>query len=151
MVIYRENTEDIYAGVEWESGSEPCKKVIKFLQEEMGVSKIRFPETSGIGVKPVSKEGTERLVRAAINYAIANKRKSVTIVHKGNIMKFTEGAFRDWAYALAKNEFGGVEIDGGPWLKLPNGIIIKDSIADAVLQQSLPVSYTHLDVYKRQI
>ena len=143
MVIYRENTEDIYAGVEWESGSEPCKKVIKFLQEEMGVSKIRFPETSGIGVKPVSKEGTERLVRAAINYAIANKRKSVTIVHKGNIMKFTEGAFRDWAYALAKNEFGGVEIDGGPWLKLPNGIIIKDSIADAFLQQILlrPAEY----------
>ena len=143
MVIYRENTEDIYAGVEWESGSEPCKKVIKFLQEEMGVSKIRFPETSGIGVKPVSKEGTERLVRAAISYAIANKRKSVTIVHKGNIMKFTEGAFRDWAYALAKNEFGGVEIDGGPWLKLPNGIIIKDSIADAFLQQILlrPAEY----------
>ena len=143
MVIYRENTEDIYAGVEWESGSEPCKKVIKFLQEEMGVSKIRFPETSGIGVKPVSREGTERLVRAAINYAIANKRKSVTIVHKGNIMKFTEGAFRDWAYALAKNEFGGVEIDGGPWLKLPNGIIIKDSIADAFLQQILlrPAEY----------
>ena len=135
--------DSIYAGVEWESGSEPCKKVIKFLQEEMGVSKIRFPETSGIGVKPVSKEGTERLVRAAINYAIANKRKSVTIVHKGNIMKFTEGAFRDWAYALAKNEFGGVEIDGGPWLKLPNGIIIKDSIADAFLQQILlrPAEY----------
>ena len=143
MVIYRENTEDIYAGVEWQSGSDACKKVIKFLQDEMGVSKIRFPETSGIGVKPVSKEGTERLVRAAIKYAIENKRKSVTIVHKGNIMKFTEGAFRDWAYALAKNEFGGVEIDGGPWLKLPNGIIIKDSIADAFLQQILlrPAEY----------
>jgi len=143
MVIYRENTEDIYAGVEWQSGSDACKKVIKFLQDEMGVSKIRFPETSGIGVKPVSKEGTERLVRAAIKYAITNKRKSVTIVHKGNIMKFTEGAFRDWAYALAKNEFGGVEIDGGPWLKLPNGIIIKDSIADAFLQQILlrPAEY----------
>ena len=143
MVIYRENTEDIYAGVEWQSGSDACKKVIKFLKDEMGVSKIRFPETSGIGVKPVSKEGTERLVRAAIKYAITNKRKSVTIVHKGNIMKFTEGAFRDWAYALAKNEFGGVEIDGGPWLKLPNGIIIKDSIADAFLQQILlrPAEY----------
>ena len=109
----------------------------------MGVTKIRFPETSGIGVKPVSKDGTERLVRAAIKYAIANKRKSVTIVHKGNIMKFTEGGFRDWAYALAKNEFGGVEIDGGPWLKLPNGIIIKDAIADAFLQQILlrPAEY----------
>jgi len=143
MVIYRENTEDIYAGVEWQSGSDACKKVIKFLQDEMGVTKIRFPETSGIGIKPVSKEGTERLVRAAIKYAITNKRKSVTFVHKGNIMKFTEGAFRDWAYALAKNEFGGVEIDGGPWLKLPNGIIIKDAIADAFLQQILlrPAEY----------
>jgi isocitrate dehydrogenase len=143
MVIYRENTEDIYAGVEWQSGSDACKKVVKFLQDEMGVTKIRFPGTSGIGIKPVSKEGTERLVRAAIKYAITNKRKSVTIVHKGNIMKFTEGAFRDWAYALAKNEFGGVEIDGGPWLKLPNGIIIKDAIADAFLQQILlrPAEY----------
>jgi isocitrate dehydrogenase len=117
--------------------------MIKFLQEEMGVTKIRFPNTSGIGIKPVSREGTERLVRAAINYVIANKRKSVTIVHKGNIMKYTEGAFRDWAYALAKNEFGGVEIDGGPWLKLPNGIVIKDAIADAFLQQILlrPAEY----------
>ena len=143
MVIFRENTEDIYAGVEWMAGSEDCKKVVKFLQEEMGVTKIRFPETSSIGVKPVSKDGTERLVRAAIKYAIANKRNSVTIVHKGNIMKFTEGSFRDWAYALAKNEFGGVEIDGGPWLKLPNGIVIKDCIADAFLQQILlrPAEY----------
>ena len=143
MVIFRENTEDIYAGVEWMAGSEDCKKVVKFLQEEMGVKKIRFPETSSIGVKPVSKDGTERLVRAAIKYAIANKRNSVTIVHKGNIMKFTEGSFRDWAYALAKNEFGGVEIDGGPWLKLPNGIVIKDCIADAFLQQILlrPAEY----------
>ena len=143
MVIFRENTEDIYAGVEWMAGSEDCKKVVKFLQEEMGVKKIRFPETSSIGVKPVSKDGTERLVRAAIKYAIANKRNSVTIVHKGNIMKFTEGGFRDWAYALAKNEFGGVEIDGGPWLKLPNGIVIKDCIADAFLQQILlrPAEY----------
>ncbi len=143
MVIFRENTEDIYAGVEWMAGTDACKKVVKFLQEEMGVKKIRFPETSSIGVKPVSKDGTERLVRAAIKYAIANKRKSVTFVHKGNIMKFTEGAFRDWAYALAKSEFGGVEIDGGPWLKLPNGIVIKDCIADAFLQQILlrPAEY----------
>ena len=143
MVIFRENTEDIYAGVEWMAGSEDCKKIVKFLQEEMGVTKIRFPETSSIGVKPVSKDGTERLVRAAIKYAIANKHNSVSIVHKGNIMKFTEGSFRDWAYALAKNEFGGVEIDGGPWLKLPNGIVIKDCIADAFLQQILlrPAEY----------
>ena len=143
MVIFRENTEDIYAGVEWMAGSDACNKIVKFLREEMGVKKIRFPETSSIGIKPVSKEGTERLVRAAIKYAIDNKRKSVTIVHKGNIMKFTEGGFRDWAYALAKNEFGGVEIDGGPWLKLPNGIVIKDAIADAFLQQILlrPAEY----------
>ncbi|WP_374348791.1 NADP-dependent isocitrate dehydrogenase [Chitinimonas sp.] len=143
MVIFRENTEDIYAGIEWMSGSEQVKKVIGFLQTEMGVKKIRFPETSSIGIKPVSKEGTERLVRKAIQYAIDNGRKSVTIVHKGNIMKFTEGGFRDWAYALAKNEFGGVEIDGGPWLKLPNGIVIKDVIADAFLQQILlrPAEY----------
>ena len=143
MVIFRENTEDIYAGVEWMAGTEACTKVVKFLREEMGVKKIRFPDTSSIGIKPVSKEGTERLVRAAIKYAIDNKRKSVTIVHKGNIMKFTEGGFRDWAYALAKNEFGGVEIDGGPWLKLPNGIVIKDAIADAFLQQILlrPAEY----------
>jgi isocitrate dehydrogenase len=143
MVIYRENTEDIYCGVEWQAGSDACKKITKFLIEEMGVTKIRFPETSGIGIKPVSKDGTERLVRAAIKYAIANKRKSVTIVHKGNIMKYTEGGFRDWAYALAKNEFGGVPIDGGPWLKLPNGIVVKDCIADAFLQQILlrPAEY----------
>jgi len=143
MVIFRENTEDIYAGIEWLSGSDGAKKVIKFLREEMGVTKMRFPETSGIGIKPISREGTERLVRAAIKYAIANKRKSVTIVHKGNIMKYTEGSFRDWAYDLAKNEFGGVELDGGPWLKLPDGIIIKDSIADAFLQQILlrPAEY----------
>ncbi|MCK6407105.1 MAG: NADP-dependent isocitrate dehydrogenase [Rhodocyclaceae bacterium] len=146
MVIFRENTEDIYAGIEWANGSDACKKVIKFLQEEMGVKKIRFPESSGIGIKPISVEGTERLVRAAIKYAIDNKRKSVTIVHKGNIMKFTEGNFRDTAYALAKREFGGVEIDGGPWLKLPadkGGIVIKDSIADAFLQQILlrPAEY----------
>ena len=137
MVIFRENTEDIYAGIEWEAGSPEAKKLIAFLQNEMGVKKIRFPLTSGIGVKPVSSEGTERLVRAAIKYAIDNNRKSVTIVHKGNIMKFTEGAFRDWGYALAKREFGAVEIDGGPWCKLPNGIIIKDAIADITLQQVL--------------
>ena len=143
MVIFRENTEDIYAGIEWQAETDGAKKLINFLQTEMGVKKIRFPETSGIGIKPVSKQGTERLVRKAIQYAIDNDRKSVTIVHKGNIMKFTEGGFRDWAYALAKNEFGGVEIDGGPWLKLPNGIVIKDAIADAFLQQILlrPAEY----------
>ncbi|MDK2124023.1 NADP-dependent isocitrate dehydrogenase [Parachitinimonas caeni] len=137
MVIFRENSEDIYAGVEWAAGSAEANKVVQFLLNDMGVKKIRFPETSGIGIKPVSKDGTERLVRKAIEYAIANNRKSVTLVHKGNIMKFTEGAFRDWGYALAKNEFGAVEIDGGPWMKLPNGIIIKDAIADAFLQQIL--------------
>ena len=137
MVIFRENTEDIYSGIEWAAESEGAKKVIDFLQTEMGVKKIRFPQTSGIGIKPVSREGTERLVRAAIKYAIENNRKSVALVHKGNIMKFTEGAFRDWGYALAKREFGGVELDGGPWLKLPNGIVIKDVIADNFLQQIL--------------
>ena len=148
MVIFRENTEDIYAGIEWQAMSDNAKKVIKFLMEDMGVKKIRFPETSGIGIKPISKEGTERLVRAAIKYAIENDRKSVTIVHKGNIMKFTEGAFRDFAYALAKNEFGAVEIDGGPWCKFKNPktgreIVIKDAIADAFLQQILlrPAEY----------
>ena len=143
MVIFRENSEDIYAGIEWQAESEKAKKVIKFLQDEMGVTKIRFPNTSGIGIKPVSREGTERLVRKAIEYAITNKRESVTLVHKGNIMKYTEGGFRDWGYALAQKEFGGVPIDGGPWLKLPNGIIIKDVIADAFLQQILlrPAEY----------
>lgn len=137
MVIFRENSEDIYAGIEWEAGSDEVKKVIKFLQEEMGVSKIRFPDSSGIGVKPVSREGTERLVRAAIQYAIDNQQKSVTLVHKGNIMKFTEGGFMRWGYELAKKEFGAVEIDGGPWCELPNGIVIKDCIADIALQQVL--------------
>jgi isocitrate dehydrogenase len=143
MVIFRENTEDIYAGVEWEAGSPEVKKVIEFLQKEMGVKKIRFPETSAIGIKPVSVEGSERLIRRAIQYAIDNKRESVTLVHKGNIMKFTEGGFKKWGYELAKREFGGVEIDGGPWLKLPNGIVIKDVIADAFLQQILlrPAEY----------
>jgi isocitrate dehydrogenase len=137
MVIFRENSEDIYAGIEWEAESEGAKKVIGFLLREMGVKKIRFPATSGIGVKPVSREGTERLVRKAIQYAIDNKRKSVTLVHKGNIMKFTEGAFKSWGYQLAKNEFGAVEIDGGPWCRLSNGIVVKDVIADAFLQQIL--------------
>ena len=137
MVIFRENTEDIYAGVEWEAGTPEVKKLIAFLQQEMGVKKIRFPETSAIGIKPVSVEGSERLIRKAIQYAIDNGRTSVTLVHKGNIMKFTEGGFKKWGYELAKREFGGVEIDGGPWLKLPNGIVIKDVIADAFLQQIL--------------
>ena len=143
MVIFRENTEDIYAGIEYKAGSPEVKKVIDFLQKEMGVKKIRFPETSAIGVKPVSEEGSKRLIRAAIRYAIANNRKSVTLVHKGNIMKFTEGGFREWGYELAKQEFGAVEIDGGPWCKLPNGIVIKDAIADAFLQQILtrPAEY----------
>ena len=148
MVIFRENSEDIYAGIEWEAESAGAKKLIAFLQDEMGVTKIRFPQTSGIGIKPVSREGTERLVRKAIQYAIDNNRDSVTIVHKGNIMKFTEGGFRDWGYALAKNEFGAMEIDGGPWCKLKNPktgkeITIKDSIADAFLQQILlrPAEY----------
>ncbi len=143
MVIFRENSEDIYAGVEWKAGTPEAEKVVNFLQSEMGVTKIRFPESSSIGIKPTSKEGTERLVRAAIKYAIAQNRKSVTIVHKGNIMKFTEGGFRDWGYELAQREFGGEPIDGGPWLKLPNGIIVKDVIADAFLQQILtrPAEY----------
>ena len=137
MIIFRENTEDIYAGIEWAAGTPEAKKLINFLQQEMGVSKIRFPDTSAIGIKPVSIEGSERLIRRAIQYAIDNKRESVTLVHKGNIMKFTEGGFKSWGYELAKREFGGVEIDGGPWMKLPNGIVIKDCIADAFLQQIL--------------
>ena len=137
MVIFRENSEDIYAGIEWAAESDSARKLIDFLIKEMGVKKIRFPQTSGIGIKPVSREGTERLVRKAIQYAIDNKRRSVTLVHKGNIMKFTEGGFRDWGYALAKREFGAELIDGGPWMKLPGGIIIKDVIADAFLQQIL--------------
>ena len=149
MVIFRENSEDIYAGVEWASGSEGAKKVVDFLIKEMGVTKIRFPETSGIGVKPVSIEGTERLVRKAIQYAIDNDKPSVTLVHKGNIMKFTEGGFRDWGYALAQREFGAELIDGGPWCKFKNpktgnDIVIKDVIADAFLQQILtrPAEYS---------
>lgn len=148
MVIFRENSEDIYAGIEWAAGSEDAKKVIKFLREEMGVKKIRFPDTSAIGVKPVSKEGTERLVRKALQYTIDNDRRSLTLVHKGNIMKFTEGAFRDYGYALAQKEFGAELVDGGPWMKFKNpktgnDIIVKDVIADAFLQQILlrPAEY----------
>jgi isocitrate dehydrogenase len=143
MVVFRENTEDIYAGIEWKAGTADAKKVVEWLQREMGVNKIRFPQTSSIGIKPVSQEGSFRLIRAAIQYAIDNKRKSVTLVHKGNIMKFTEGGFREWGYELAQKEFGGQVFDGGPWLKLPNGIIIKDVIADAFLQQILtrPAEY----------
>ncbi|MEW6415873.1 MAG: NADP-dependent isocitrate dehydrogenase [Pseudomonadota bacterium] len=137
MVIFRENTEDIYAGVEWEAGSADVKKVIEFLQKEMGVKKIRFPETSAIGIKPVSIEGSERLIKKAIQYAIDNKRRSVTLVHKGNIMKFTEGGFKKWGYELAAREFGAKPIGEGPWMELPNGIVIKDVIADAFLQQIL--------------
>jgi len=137
MVIFRENSEDIYAGIEWAAESDSARKIVDFLIKDMGVKKIRFPRTSGIGIKPVSREGTERLVRKAIQYAIENKRRSVTLVHKGNIMKFTEGGFRDWGYALAKREFGAELIDGGPWMKLPGGIVIKDVIADAFLQQIL--------------
>lgn len=147
MVIFRENSEDIYAGVEWPAGSEGAKKLIRFLREEMG-AKIRFPETSGIGVKPVSREGSERLVRKAIQYAIDNERRSVTLVHKGNIMKFTEGAFRDYGYALAQKEFAAELIDDGPWMKIKNprtgaDIVVKDVIADAFLQQILqrPAEY----------
>jgi isocitrate dehydrogenase len=140
MIIFRENSEDVYAGIEWEAGSSEVKKVIDFLQNEMGVDKIRFPNTSGIGIKPISQEGTARIVRAAIKYAVDNDKESVTLVHKGNIMKFTEGGFRDWGYQLAKDEFGASELDGGPWCTLTNpktgnAIIIKDVIADAMLQQ----------------
>ncbi len=149
MVIFRENSEDIYAGIEWEAESDGAKKLIAFLQNEMGVKKIRFPETSGIGIKPVSKQGTQRLVRKALQYAIDNDKPSVTLVHKGNIMKFTEGGFRDWGYELAQNEFGAVLVDGGPWCKFKNpktgrDIVVKDAIADAFLQQILlrPAEYS---------
>lgn len=148
MIIFRENSEDVYAGIEWEAGSDDVKKVMDFLVNEMGVSKIRFPDTSGIGIKPISKEGTGRIVRAAIKYAIDNDKDSVTLVHKGNIMKFTEGGFRDWGYQLSKEEFGATELDGGPWCTLTNPntgntITIKDVIADAMLQQIItrPAEY----------
>ena len=137
MVIFRENSEDIYAGIEWEAETPEARKLLEFVQKEMKVTAIRFPATSGIGIKPVSRDGTERLMRKAVQYAIDNKRKSVTIVHKGNIMKYTEGAFKSWAYALCQKEFGAQLLDGGPWMKLPNGIVIKDVIADAFLQQIL--------------
>ena len=148
MVVFRENTEDIYAGVEWAAGTDAARKVVAFLQREMGVKKIRFPETSAIGVKPVSSEGSKRLIRAALQYAVANDRRSVTLVHKGNIMKFTEGGFRDWGYDLAREEFGAQPLDGGPWCRFRNPrtgreIVVKDCIADAFLQQILtrPAEY----------
>jgi isocitrate dehydrogenase len=143
MVIFRENTEDIYAGIEFRAGTTDAQRLIKFVQDELGARSIRFPGTSGIGIKPISQEGSARLIRSAIDYAIAEKRKSVTLVHKGNIMKYTEGAFRDWGYELAKAEYGATDYQGGPWLALPNGIIIKDVIADAFLQQILtrPAEY----------
>ena len=148
MVIFRENSEDIYAGIEWTADSPQAKKLIEFLIKEMGVKKIRFPDSSSIGIKPVSREGTDRLVRKAIQYAIDNDRKSVTFVHKGNIMKFTEGGFRDWGYALAQKEFGAQLVDGGPWMSIKNpktgrDIVVKDVIADAFLQQILlrPAEY----------
>jgi len=151
MIIFRENSEDVYAGIEWEAGSAEVKKVIDFLQNEMGVDKIRFPNTSGIGIKPISQEGTARIVRAALQYAIDTDKESVTIVHKGNIMKFTEGGFRDWGYSVAKDEFGAVELDGGPWCTLQNPktgktILVKDVIADAMLQQIItrPSEYSVL-------
>ena len=142
MVIFRENSEDVYAGIEWEAGSEGVAKLIAFLQNEMGVDKIRFPNTSGIGIKPISSEGTARIVRAALQYVIDNDRDSLTLVHKGNIMKFTEGGFRDWGYQIAKDEFGATELDGGPWCTFTNPntgttITVKDVIADAMLQQVL--------------
>ena len=148
MIIFRENSEDVYAGIEWEAGSPEVAKVMDFLVNEMGVDKIRFPNTSGIGIKPISKEGTARIVRAAIKYAVENDKDSVTLVHKGNIMKFTEGGFRDWGYQLAKDEFGATELDGGPWCTFENPntgntITIKDVIADAMLQQIItrPAEY----------
>jgi len=143
MVIFRENTEDIYAGIEWEAGTPEAKRMVDFLRREMGVRSIRFPETSAIGIKPVSEEGSKRLIRAAIEYALRQGRKSVTLVHKGNIMKYTEGGFRDWGYELARQEFGAELLDGGPWCRLPGGLIVKDVIADAFLQQILtrPAEY----------
>jgi isocitrate dehydrogenase len=146
MVIYRENTEDIYAGIEFKDGTPEAQKMKSLLQENFpqAFKKIRFPGSTSLGIKPVSKEGTERLVRAAVEYAIKHKKPSLTLVHKGNIMKFTEGGFRDWGYELVKREYGAVEIDGGPWCKLPGGLIIKDAIADAFLQQILlrPAEYS---------
>ncbi len=151
MIIFRENSEDVYAGIEWEAGSAEVKKVIDFLQNEMGVDKIRFPNTSGIGIKPISQEGSTRIVRAALQHTVDTDKESVTIVHKGNIMKFTEGGFRDWGYSIAKDEFGATELDGGPWCTFvnPNSgktILVKDVIADAMLQQIItrPSEYSVL-------
>ena len=143
MVIFRENTEDIYAGIEYQAGTPAARKLVAFLTGEMGVTSIRFPDTSAIGIKPVSSEGSKRLVRAALDYALAQKRKSVTLVHKGNIMKYTEGGFRDWGYEVAREEYGAVPLDGGPWCTLPSGLLVKDVIADAFLQQILlrPAEY----------
>ena len=137
MVIFRENTEDIYAGIEYKDRSDEARRVVDFLIQQMGAQTIRFPATSAIGIKPVSEEGSKRLIRAALDYAVARKLPSVTLVHKGNIMKFTEGGFRDWGYQLAREEYGAVEIDGGPWSRLPSGVVVKDVIADAFLQQIL--------------
>ncbi len=137
MVIFRENSEDIYAGIEYQTGTEENEKLLSFLINELGVDSIRFPDTTSLGIKPVSEEGTKRLVRSAIDYALENDRDSVTLVHKGNIMKFTEGSFKNWGYELAKEEFGAEEFGGGPWCKLPNGLVVKDVIADAFMQQVL--------------
>jgi isocitrate dehydrogenase len=137
MVIFRENTEDIYAGIEYKARSDEARRVIEFLQQQMGAQSIRFPTSSAIGIKPISEEGSKRLIRAALEYAVTRKLPSLTLVHKGNIMKFTEGGFRDWGYQLAREEFGAVEIDGGPWCRLPSGVVVKDVIADAFLQQIL--------------
>ncbi|HEX7335788.1 MAG TPA: NADP-dependent isocitrate dehydrogenase [Gemmatimonadales bacterium] len=137
MVIFRENTEDIYAGIEYKAKTDDARRVIDFLQREMGVQTIRFPATSAIGIKPISEEGSKRLIRSALDYALAQKYQSVTLVHKGNIMKFTEGGFRDWGYAVAREEYGATDLDGGPWCRLPGGLVIKDVIADAFLQQIL--------------
>ena len=143
MIIFRENTEDIYAGIEYKAGTEQAAKIVTFLLEQMGATTIRFPKTSAIGIKPISEEGSKRLIRSAFDYAVRQGKKSVTLVHKGNIMKYTEGGFRDWGYELARTEYGGSEIDGGPWCRLPSGVIIKDVIADAFLQQILtrPAEY----------
>ncbi len=143
MIIFRENTEDIYAGIEYKARSDDARRLVRFLHDELGATTIRFPETSGLGIKPISEEGTKRLVRAALEYAVQHHRKSVTLVHKGNIMKYTEGAFRDWGYAVAREEYGATEFQGGPWLQLPGGIVVKDVIADAFLQQILtrPAEY----------
>jgi isocitrate dehydrogenase len=137
MVIFRENTEDIYAGIEYKARSDEARQVIEFLREQMGVQTIRFPASSAIGIKPISEEGSKRLIRSAIDYALAHKYETLTLVHKGNIMKFTEGGFRDWGYAVAREEYGATEIDGGPWCRLAQGLVIKDVIADAFLQQIL--------------